>query len=156
MPETFVCAHCSKEVSMSPRCKRQRYCTERACQVARKQVWRRQKTKEDPEYQAGQRLSQSKWLLRRPDYWRQYRERNPEKTRANRERQRLRDHIRYAGDRSKATLNLAKSDAVTSENGKTSEKTLPLPRLGEYWLIPIVTADLAKSDALRVKIETMT
>ena len=156
MPVTFVCAHCSKEFSMSPRCKRQRYCTERACQTVRKQLWRRKKRKEDPEYQAGQRLSQSKWLLRHPDYWRQYRVKNPEKTRANRERQRLRDHFHHVDRRSMATSNLAKSDAVTSENGKTPEKMLPFPHLGEYWLIPIATADLAKSDALRVRIEAVT
>lgn len=156
MPGTFVCAHCSKEFSMSPRCKRQSYCTERACQTARKQIWRRHKIEEDPEYQAGQRLSQSKWLLLRPDYWRQYREKNPKKTRSNRERQRFRDHLRRVNGQLMATVNLAKSDAVPLGNDKMAEKTPLFRPLGEFWLIPIVTTDLAKSDALRVKIEMMT
>jgi len=45
-----ICIHCGKSIKPNPRVKNQRYCSEKACQRARRASWQRQKMANDPDY----------------------------------------------------------------------------------------------------------
>jgi hypothetical protein len=83
----------------------------------------------------------------KPWYWKKYREKNPRYTKRNREKQKERDQQKrdLKADTS-ALKNLAKMDVSNHENNIIS---------GIYTLIPASCGDLAKMDALTVKIETI-
>ncbi len=68
----------------------QSYCASQACQRERRKLWQRERRAKDPDYRENQARAQEAWLARNPDYWREYRHRNPEYTQRNRERQRER------------------------------------------------------------------
>jgi hypothetical protein len=132
------CVQCH-DVFIPRRNPNQRFCNKSACQNERKRQWRKQKRSKDPDYRENQRRAQKKWGEKSSNYWRGYREKNPEYTHANRQKQKIRDLLpANARDKVNASL-LAKSDAL--------EANSPI-KSGRYILIP----DLAKSDALRVNI----
>ena len=62
-----------------------------ACQKQRRAESRAKKLAADAEYRDVCRDSARKWRAAHPDYWKQYRARNPEAATRNRERQRQRD-----------------------------------------------------------------
>ncbi len=129
---------------VSPRHPNQQYCSKKACQNARKRKWEREKLATDVTYQKNKEDSQERWLLKRPCYWKEYREKNPDYTKRNREKQKERDQSKRASKTDASILkNLAKTDASNVENHITS---------GVYALIPVNKNNLAKTDALTVKI----
>jgi hypothetical protein len=69
--------HCGRLFDPDPRVKGQRYCSEKACQRARKRKWQKEKLAVDPDYQANQRDCQSEWHRLHPDYYRKYRQAHP-------------------------------------------------------------------------------
>lgn len=126
------CAHCRKLFLPDPRVKNQHYCSQKACQRARKTVWQRQKMADDSEYQGNQKDAWKTWSQQHPDYWKAYRSRHPEYVEQNRLNQRVRDKKRCLG-------HLAKMDAF---------KPVSFVHPGTYFLIP----HLAKMDASAQKI----
>jgi len=58
------CNHCGHSVRPNPRLREQRYCGDKRCQRVRKTLWQRQKMATDADYQANQRESQRRWLMR--------------------------------------------------------------------------------------------
>ena len=132
MKQKIRCANpeCRRLFSPNHRIKNQRYCNARACQLARKREWQREKMKNDPDYRLNQEAAQQSWRENNPDYWRRYRERHPEYVERNRVKQQERDRRRRLGDH-------AKMDA-------SDPKCLIKPR--GYYLIP-AEANLAKKDA---------
>ncbi len=147
------CVHCH-QLFICKRNPGQHYCSEQACQKARKRFWRKQKYAGDPDYRDNQRRAEKNWQQHHPDYWCRYRECHPAYTQHNREQQGLRDHGRsgkvYKSD-AWLLSNLAKSDALPDT--KTAPDTV---KSGLYRLIPVTRADLAKSDALTVEISIVT
>jgi hypothetical protein len=77
-----------------PRNKDQNYCSIKGCQKARKAAWQQNKLSHDAEYRGSQRISQKKWRRNNSDYWKQYRQNNPDKTAKNRTLQRIRNKRR--------------------------------------------------------------
>ena len=71
MNRTIRCAHCRCLVLPNPRVKTQRFCSNKACQRARKAQWQRTKLATDPDYQANQRDCQRSWQNQHPQYWHQ-------------------------------------------------------------------------------------
>ncbi len=133
--DSIPCLHCS--VFFTPRNKSQEYCSKPECQRARKALWQRNKKKSDPEYKKDQKLSQQKWLQENPDYWKNYRRKNPEKTDRNRILQKVRNRsINKKSDLEKLTL-IAKMDA---------RKSNVFGLEGEFWFIPVI----AKMDAAKI------
>ncbi len=68
----------------------------------------------DPDYRAEQKLSQRKWALANSDYWKEYRDKNPEKAQRNRMLQIIRNRRRARSQNQdeKADVSLiAKMDA---------------------------------------------
>jgi hypothetical protein len=74
--------------------KNQRYCSEKACQRARKRKWQQAKLLSDPDYQANQLDCQREWHQRHLGFYQQYRERHPKSSERNRLMQRLRNSRR--------------------------------------------------------------
>ena len=138
--EEVPCLHCG--LFFVPRNKKQDICSRGKCQKARKAAWQRNKIQTDPDYRAGQKLSNEKWLKNNPDYWQRYRKNNPEKVSINRSLQRIRNKRRSTKSRSPSISKndlIAKMDASNVTDGKLS---------GQYWLVPVV----AKMDAVKIYI----
>lgn len=83
------CACCGLPFQPVPQVPDQAYCSELACQRARRQRWYQKKLENDPDYRDNKQRSQRDWMDRHPDYWRQYRANNPEYAERNRSRQRV-------------------------------------------------------------------
>jgi hypothetical protein len=135
MHRPIRCAHCRGRFLPDPRVKRQRFCSNKACQRARKTRWQRDKMTTDPDYQANQRDSQRSWQHQHPHYWQQYRQQRADYRERNRLLQQHRDHKRRLRPLAKMDV----SEAVTSIQP------------GIYHLIPAVGPHLAKMDVLSQK-----
>jgi hypothetical protein len=150
----FSCEHCRQDRPANPRLKgTQRYCGEDRCQRARKAAWQRDRLATDPVRRDEHRQAHRDWLAKTPEYWREYRQRNPEKTKLNRLLQRLRRqrarHRRLAASPTATTrpdVSVAKMDAFHGDEGQAIQLD------GEYWLVPRV----AKMDAFLAKITIVT
>lgn len=84
-----LCACCGLSFQAVPQVPDQAYCSQPACQSARKQLWNKQKLQNDPDYRDNKQRSQRDWMDRNLGYWRQYRADNPDYTNRNRSRQRV-------------------------------------------------------------------
>ena len=142
--EQVPCVHCGK--FFTRRNRGQNYCKKPECQKARKAAWQRNKMHTDPDYKADQKLSQKKWTLANPGYWKEYREKNPEKAQRNRMLQitRNRRRARSQNQDEKTDVSLiAKMDA---------RKSNEFNPIGQFWLVPVI----AKMDVRKVNMYTIT
>ena len=118
---TRRCRCCGKVFRPRPQVPDQQYCSERACQNARKRAWQQQRRQQDPDYRENQRRAQKRWAARHPDYWRQWREAHPAYQERNRRQQIERNARRQkpATDRNPPSDEavIAKSDVWTRETG---------------------------------------
>jgi hypothetical protein len=89
------CRFCQKTFRPSPYQQRQAVCSEPSCQRQRRSEYRQRKLAADAEYRQVCRDSSRKWRAAHPDYWKQYREKNPQSVDRNREQQKRRDHKRH-------------------------------------------------------------
>jgi hypothetical protein len=139
--EQIPCIYCGDFFDPSPRHKNQTACKKIECRQAKKAAWQRFRMKTDPVYSANQKTSHQKWLKATPGYWKDYRQRNPEKAERNRTLQTIRNRkARCLSPDAKMDPSLiAKMDASNFDNFKV---------LGRFWLIPVI----AKMDALKVNI----
>ena len=142
--EKILCVYCGGLFNPSPRHKYQTACKRRECQRAKKAAWQRHKLKTDPDYQINQRVCQRRWAEEHPGYWKQYRERNPEKAERNRVLQAVRNRRSRSMPREKRQEGslIAKMDASKTDNFEV---------LGQFWMVPVI----AKMDALKVNLLKM-
>jgi len=133
------CAGCGGVFKASRRVPDQRYCSSPACQRTRGRLWRQRKLKDDADYRLNQAKARRAWAKDHADYWRGYRAAHPDYAEQNRVEQRRRDGRRRSE-------RLAKIDAISGD--------LPV-RSGTYRILPASGADLAKIDAITVKIEVL-
>lgn len=133
------CQHCGGYL-VECRNPNQHYCHKPDCQKQRKNLWRRNKLDADSDYKSNQNAANRKWRESHKTYWKNYRAKHPDYVIRNREKQRIRD-------KKNKVSHLAKSDASTPKNIIAS---------GSYYLIPATESNLAKSDALIVKIALIT
>lgn len=138
--ESVPCPACS--TFFIPRNKSQNFCSEQGCQRTRKALWQKQKIASDPDYKEGQRLSQKKWLQNNPDYWKEYRRRNPKKAARNRSLQKIRNMKKLHLSKPSKSIGIAKMD---------SRKPRVQNLSGQYWLVPTV----AKMDAVKIFITSI-
>ncbi len=68
-----VCVSCKKPYIKNYRQKKQKYCSEPACQKARKAKWQRDKMKSNSEYKKDQIQANQDWRDQHPGYWKTYR-----------------------------------------------------------------------------------
>jgi hypothetical protein len=112
------------------------------CRRAKKAAWKREKMRTEPDFKLGQQLSNKKWAKANPHYWKEYRQKNPEKTERNRQLQIVRNRRRSKKPNRASASDLpviAKVDALKSNKFKP---------IGQYYLVPMI----AKVDALKVRI----
>lgn len=136
--EPTPCVHCGTYFIPRNRC--QGHCATKVCQKARKAAWQRFKMKTDSDYRYQQRLSHQKWLQNNPNYWKDYRHRNPEKTIRNRALQNIRNRRKRKPDKTRSSL-IAKMDA---------RKPIEYQLVGQFYLVPVI----AKMDVSKVHIYT--
>lgn len=143
MAERRKCKHCHQIFSLRPQNPDQQYCSEPACQRARKRIWQQRKLLADPDYHANQRGAQSRWQKKNPDYWSKYRARHPDSVERNRAHQRGRNRRRRQ-DTGRAVI--AKMDASMPASSIHS---------GRYLLSMVESGVIAKMDALIVEINVI-
>jgi hypothetical protein len=85
------CRYCEQTFEASKYQPGQTVCSQASCQQRRRSECRRQKLATDSEYRQVCRDSSRKWRARNPEYWKRYREQNPDSVARNRERQKARD-----------------------------------------------------------------
>lgn len=90
------CVACGRNFRVLAQVPDQAYCSEAACQRERRKLWQRARRDTDPDYADNQTRAQKAWLERNSDYWRRYREANPEYAERNRELQRQRNREQRA------------------------------------------------------------
>ena len=140
--EDIQCCHCGAFFSKSPRHKRQDYCNRPACRRARKAAWKRKKMREDGEYRLNQRLSNKKWAEANPQYWKEYRRRNPDKAERNRILQAIRNRRRSRH----GSIDPREDPSLIAKVDTSIQKKIKV--FGEFYMVPVI----AKVDALKVYI----
>jgi hypothetical protein len=111
MSHAPCCCCCGQPFQPRPQNPTQTFCSQPACQRARKRAWQRSKRATDPDYRANDQAAQRAWAQAHPGYWRAWRERHPESVVRNREAQGRRNARRRG-----ALGVIAKEDAWTSES----------------------------------------
>ena len=86
-----VCACCGRIFIRSPRNKNQTYCSNPECQRKRKTLWQKNKMASDASYRLNHKTSQQEWIRNNSGYWKNYRKKNPDKAKRNRELQMIRN-----------------------------------------------------------------
>lgn len=118
---------------------KQQYCSCKRCQNARRQLWRKQKLRKDPDYKANQEASQRRWCEKNPDYWQRYRASHPKYNQRNRDLQRLRNQKRRVDGSAKR---YASSDQIDIKSGV-------------YRLVPIDGFSIANRYALIARLDVI-
>lgn len=134
MSQKRQCRHCRKHFSPRPQNPDQKYCSEPACQKARRRKWQRQKLRTDPEYRDNQRDAQRRWREKNPDYQREYRQRNVTYRQGNRRQQK---------ERNRRNRLIVKMEASPPEKMLES---------GCYEIRPVEDGKIVKMDASIVEI----
>jgi len=140
------CACCDQPFEPRPQVPDQAFCSDPACQRARKRQWQRSKIQADADYQVNQRAAQQAWSERNQDYWRSYRETHPDYQQLNREKQKLRDQA--------SKVDLAKMDVCDLPSGLYRITRLPSfpSENGNSWVVeitPVCGTCPCKMDASR-------
>jgi hypothetical protein len=123
MSHAPCCCCCGQPFRPRPQNPTQTYCSQPACQRARKRDWQRAKRASDPDYRANDRAAQRAWAQAHPQYWRDWRERHPDSVARNRRAQGARNARRRA----------AADEAIAKEDAWTCESLVPA---GTYRLEP--------------------
>lgn len=143
MNQTCFC--CGRSFKRYPTVLRQQYCSDSLCQKTRRRRWQKEKMASDGDYRENQSRARKEWISRNPDYWRDYRQRNPAYTEQNRVLQRERNR-RNRQARKDSHAGIAKMDELTPGYLVSS---------GSYRLVPICKEGVAKMDPLIVRLEVI-
>jgi hypothetical protein len=146
MPGFFTCRHCGKTLPRNPRLKKtQKYCSARACQQSRKNIWGKKEYQTNKSHREKRLASQKLCYERRPGhaYQASYRRKHSEYEHRNRELQKVRNN-RCRKDPGSMIVN---TDALS-------------PRAsidGAYALMPITKGGkIVNTDAFMVQLYAMT
>ena len=96
MPRTFTCHHCGKVATRNPRLKKQKYCSSRICQNARRNLTNKKKLKKSDQTRRLRQLRNKRWRDTYPahKFQRHYREDHTEYVIDNRQKQKQRNKKR--------------------------------------------------------------
>ena len=100
MSTYFTCRHCRQKKKANSRLKElQKYCGEKSCQQARKQLWDKKRRKTDASYRLRRKQSQARWRKKYPgaSYQKSYRQAHGPYEQENRIRQQLRNRLARQG-----------------------------------------------------------
>jgi hypothetical protein len=139
MKSTRLCLACGNAFVPLLHVPRQRYCSTKACQRARRRDWQNRRLRVDDDYRDNQARAQAKWRAGHSSYWREYRAAHP----AYRERNRGMQRVRNARRNFEA---IAKMDVIRSRQPLGS---------GFYMLCDANAPGVAKMDAWTVHIAVL-
>ena len=91
-----TCWHCQTLFTPAFRHPHQKCCGRKKCVLAGRAKLQKKKMDDDPLYRENQKAANQEWLMRKPDYWKSYRKKNPDKTLKNRLMQQVRN-LKRAG-----------------------------------------------------------
>ena len=96
MMPTITCHHCGKSVPCNHRIKKQKYCSSRLCQNARRRSWSKKGSFRPTEIRFMRKARNKRWRDTRPghEYQKQYRANHPDYVKRNREQQKGRNKKR--------------------------------------------------------------
>src|ERR1700754_4021365 len=97
MKSTRLCLACGNVFVPLLHVPRQRYCSTKACQRARRRDWQNRRLRVDDDYRDNQARAQAKWRAGHSSYWREYRAAHPVYRDRNRSMQRVRNARRNFG-----------------------------------------------------------
>ena len=123
-----------------PQVPKQKFCSKKECQQARKREWNKKKLASDPEYREARDGAQQRWKNKNPNYWQDYRARHSEYTRKNREQQNIRNQKR-------------RQNPPVAKIVKTDE-SIPINKVltGRYKIAPVRADMIVKTDECIVEI----
>jgi hypothetical protein len=139
--DTRHCKSCGRDFVPCPRVKNQQYCSDRACQRARKRRWQKEKLAQEEAYRLNQKAARKAWRDKNPGYWKKWREDHLRYVEKNRDEQNKRRARKKA-----QRVPVAKMDASRSRNSVIS---------GRYQLVPLSDHCVAKMDAINVEIRVL-
>jgi hypothetical protein len=143
-----ICKYCQSPFRPHQKVPHQKYCSSETCQKARRRRWQRQKRLNDDDYRENQYQAQQTWIKKTPDYWKNYRKKNPEYVERNKRLQKK----RYA--KSKIVLHDSRSlNPVIVKMDDLNQKSNINP--GYYMLYPVDVDNIAKMDPLLVRIDVI-
>ena len=134
--EKKLCKACGQLFLPQFQSPKQQYCSRRECQRERRRRWQQNKRRADPDYRDNDARNSKDWAASHPDYWKKYRESNPDYADRNRNLQQLRNQKRRVSK---------------IANGDASHHLTPL-KAGRYRMVPISDAGIANGDELLVEI----
>jgi len=140
------CVSCGEPFVPNPRVKRQRYCSNPACQQARRSEWQKRKLEDDKDYRRNKADAQGRWREGNPGYWRSYRKKHPEYVRRNRELQAKRNRKRKKS--LERQLDVAKR-VIAKMDELSHSKQLPSCI---YRLVSVEPEEIAKMDELNIRL----
>jgi hypothetical protein len=129
------CRYCQQVFQPSKFQRLQVVCSGAECQRKRRTEYHRNKIASDREYREVCRDSPRKWRSRNPDYWKQYRQKNPISADRNRSQQQLRD-------RKRRLCNLANNTSALDLKHSAAQ----------VWLVGPGAADLANNNSAPAQI----
>ena len=128
------CAACGRLFKPWPQIQNQQYCSEPDCQRERRRRKQQAKRKSNPAHRDSDAQYIKDWLVKNPNYWKQYRMGRPDYVERNRAEQQRRNQDRIAKD--------------------TPRAPMALPA-GRYQLIPLDSGVIANEDAWIVEITVL-
>ena len=128
---------CGKEFTPHPQVRNHSFCSSPKCQRERHRRWQKAKRAEDANYRKVDAEYSQAWAYDHADYWGQYREKNPDYVKKNREQQQKRNLKNRKG-------------ASPVDDGHLSS----LPS-GRYQLIRLDEAGIANGNAWIVEIKAI-
>ncbi|MBW1749682.1 MAG: hypothetical protein JRJ37_03095 [Deltaproteobacteria bacterium] len=139
---------CARLFVPCPQVPKQKFCSRKECQQARKREWNKKKLASDPEYQEARKDAQKRWKDKNPNYWKDYRARHSGYTRKNREQQNIRNRKRRQNP---PAPKIAGKRAC--ETPKTDE-SIPINNVltGRYKIVPVRADMIVKTDECIVEI----
>jgi len=147
------CEHCQQPFKRYKNRKVQYFCGHPECQKARKAKWKQGKIEKDTEYRTYHNQANKDWRKKSPGYWREYRNKNPQKTERNRILQRVRNQNRRLKIRQRKTITQMQKSIAKVDASKLIAKVDVLKSnnhqaFNEFWLVPVI----AKVDVLKAHI----
>jgi hypothetical protein len=139
MKSTRLCLACGNAFVPLLHVPRQRYCSSKACQRARRRNWQNRRLRVDDDYRDNQARAQAKWRAGHSSYWREYRATHPTYRERNRSMQKIRNARRNFEP-------IANMDVVRSRQSLGS---------GFYMLCDANAPGTAKMDAWTVHIAVL-
>lgn len=151
MQRHFKCAHCGQHTLLNPRLKgKQRYCSSKPCQQARKNKWEKERIKKDKTYRKKRYAQKALWRTNKPvdQYQKQYRESHPHYVITNRAKQKNRNKTQSGLSHLSTGEKIVKTDTLFSGS------LLPggLYTIQPY--CPDASEKIVKTDALIVSLQS--